>query len=766
MSTPNNTMNKDEIAYSEIFKIIYTYKYMIISLMIIFAVASATYAYFKPNIYKASSTIEISPEKQGAGVGTDDVLTMAMNAGSVNVDTEIIIVNSVSMTERALKYVDLAHHYYTTKRYKQIELYKDSPFKVGMLRGYDITFNLIPIDEKRYRLIVEEANNKPWSYDQVHEYSKEISTDYFHLNVIKTKEMKDESYHFSIIDPLKVGRVVQKNVHVKQETKQANVLSISYTDNVPLRTQEFTNALAREYVARSIERKTKEAELKLSFINEHLKNINDNLKSSALKLEEFKRSSNTVDLSAKGQKIIGQMSTFEIALKKTTIKQKMLNALHKEVKQGKNIESISVDELNENMQQSSLSSSIKQLQDAIVSKKVLRQDYTEMSSSVIKINKTIREIKKIIISSIKNLKQSVENKHIFLEKSIEEQQKLLNTLPSDERVYGELERRFRVNEKMYSYLLEKQAETAIIKASTISQNIVIDKAFLPEVPMEPKRKRIILVGMLLGMILGIILAFLRAALNNKIKDEEDIEYGTSVPLLGPIPKMKKEDTSKIKVFLSSKSAFTEAFRNLRTNLQFMPRESRSHVISITSTIGDEGKSTIATNLGAIISMTKRKTIILNLDMRKPTLHKYFGAPNTKGMSTLLSGNTTLDEVTQHTEYEYLDIITSGPVPPNPSELIEGALIEKILMKLREIYDVIILDTPPIGLVSDARILMPFSDTNIYVVRANYSKKEFLRNVEKLSKEDIKGLGIVLNDVKMESGSYGYGYYEEDKNYKR
>ncbi len=765
MSTRNNTIDEGEIDLSEVFRTIYNYKYMITSLMIIFTLASVVFAYFKPNVYTASSTIEVSPEKKG-GADADDVLAMAMDSGSVNVDTEIVIVNSVSMTERALKKVDLAHRYYTSRRYKQVEFYKDSPFKVGMLKGYGVTFKLIPLDEKQYRLVVEDAEDKNknvWSYDSVHEYSKEIVVDHFHLNVIKTKEMKDEAYSFTVIDPLKVGRVVQKNVNVKQESKNANVLSISYTDNIPLRTQEFTNALAEEYVARSIERKIKEEELKLSFINEHLKNINDNLKSSALKLEEFKRSSNTVDLSAKAQKIIGQMSIFEIELKEIIIKQKMLNTLYGDVKQGNNIESISVHELNDNMQQSSLSLSIKELQDAIIQKKILRHDYTEVYPAIVKINKKISELKKIIIATIKNLKQSIEGKQSFLEKSIEEQQKLLNTLPADERVYGELERKFKVNEKMYSYLLEKQAETAIIKASTISQNNIIDKAFLPEEPIEPKRKLIVLAGMILGLILGILLAFLREMVNDKIKYEEDVEYETSVPLLGSIPHIKEANTSKIKVFLSSKSAFTEAFRNLRTSLQFMPKESGSHVISITSTVGGEGKTTIATNLGAIISMTERKTVILNLDMRRPMLHTYFSVSNSKGISTLLSGNTTLGEVIQHTEYENLDVITSGPVPPNPSELIEGVLIEKILIKLREVYDVIILDTPPIGLVSDARILMPFADTNICIVRANYSKKEFLRNIEKLLEKDTKGLSILLNDVEMGNGYYGYGYYEEDKN---
>jgi capsular exopolysaccharide synthesis family protein len=325
-----------------------------------------------------------------------------------------------------------------------------------------------------------------------------------------------------------------------------------------------------------------------------------------------------------------------------------------------------------------------------------------------------------------------------------------------------------VNEKIYSYLLEKRSETAIIKASTVSKNRMIDKALLPAAPILPNRKMIILSGLALGLLLGLALAFLRAFLDDRIKDEEEIPKLTHVPILGNIPHIK-EHNQKVFVSSSPKSAIAESFRNLRTNLQFMTRGNHGHVIAVTSTVAGEGKTTVCINLGAIMSMAEKRTIILNLDMRKPTLHQQFGLKNEKGMSTLLSGHTKLVDVIQHTEYPNLDVISSGPVPPNPSELIQSELMEKLLEKLREVYDVVILDTPPVGLVTDARTLMHFADTSIYVVRAGYSKKVFLKNVEKISTfRDISGLGILLNDAKMHKNNYsygygyGYGYYEEDK----
>ncbi len=770
MNTHRVEIDEDEIDIKEVFRTIYRYRYMILLFVIVFTVSSGFYAYFQPNVYKASATVEVGLGQRS--YGSQDMLAMAMDPGTMNADTEMDIIKSRFLTEKALKDVDFSHRYYTTRRYKEIELYKESPFEVGMLKGYGVSFDLIPVDEKQYRLVVEEAEDKNgnvWSYNEVLTYDKEIVTEHFHLNVIKTSEPQDAAYRFVVIDPEVIGSFVQEGVSVSQKSKYSTILDISYSDNVALRAQEFANALAAAYIEQNIEKKTAEATLKLTFIDDQLKHITENLKGSAIKLEEFKKSSNTVNLSSKAENIIRQMSEHETKLAEISIQEEMLDTLYKQVETGKNLESISVAGVE--IGQSSLSSMVKELQDAILQKKVLREDYTEMYPSVRKLSKTIVQLKQLIVSTIKGLNASIKERKALLEKSIAELQKHLNTLPADERMFGQLQRKFVVNEKIYSYLLEKRSETAIIKAATVSKNRIIDNALYPEYPVKPKRKLIVLVGLILGLILGIALAFLREFLDDRIKSEEDVTKVTDLPVLGFIPNIK-DDSDKVKVFLSPKSAVAEAFRNLRTNLQFMLKQKNTHVIAVTSTVGGEGKTTVCINLGGIMSMAEKKTVILNLDMRKPTLHEKFGLQNIKGMSTLLSEHAHLNEVIQHTEYENLDIIASGPVPPNPSELIQSAVMERVLEKLKDVYDVIILDTPPIGLVTDARTLMHFADTSIYVLRADHSKKGFLRNIEKLANEDIRGFGVLINDAKMNSHGYGYGYgygygngygyYEEEK----
>ena len=761
--------HEDEIDIKEIFYTILHYKKMIIFVVLLFTLGSVYYAYFKPNIYEATAIVEMGSGKGGSNGG--DILTMAMNTGNVDVATEIRIIKSRYLVKEALEHVDMIQQFSVKYQYKTIAVYyKDIPFEVGLLMGTNILFTLYPVDDLKYRLVVEDAKThtgRAWQYDKIHTYGEEVTTSHFQVNIARKKGQKiAQSYQFYFKDKDKIAKSVLSQLYVSQEM-HSNILSLSFTDSVPQRAQDFVNALSQAYISQSVERKTREALQKLQFIDGQMKQITENLRNSAMKLEDFKKSSNTVSLSAKAENILTQIGNYETQLNQVSIQEEMLNILYTVVKKGKSLETLSLAGMES--EQATLSKLISELQESILKRKLLREDYTNMHPTVRKLSKKITQIKKLLTSLITNLRTNIKDKKRLIEESLAKKQILLNKLPADERMYGQLQRKFVVNEKIYSYLLEKRSETAMIKAATVSKNRIIDMALLPEYPVKPKRKLIVLVGLILGLIVGLALAFLRAFLDDTIKGEEDIQKKTTVPLLGMIPNVKGLGDD-IKVFDSPKSAISEAFRNLRTNLQFMANDKRNNVIAVTSTVGSEGKTTLSVNLGAILSLSGKKTVILNLDMRKPTLHKKFNLPVGQGLSSLLAERTTLSEVIQQTKYENLDVITSGPVPPNPSELIQGVLMEKILEKLREVYDVIILDTPPVGLVTDARVLMDYADMSIYLFRANISKKEYLQNLKRITQhKELQNLGIVLNDVQSSKSGYGgygygygYGYYEEDK----
>jgi uncharacterized protein involved in exopolysaccharide biosynthesis len=329
----NKQIDVNAIDIKQHFITIANYKYMIIFLMLLFGFSSAIYTYFQPNEYKASAIVEVGLEQRS--FGAQDILAMAMSPGVMNTDTEMEIIRSRKLSKRISKKVDFAHRYYTTRKFKEVELYKNSPFQVGMNKGFYISFNLYPVDEKHYRLVVTDAkdeNKIVWSYDKILPYDKEIVAERFHLNVTKTGEMKDNQYRFVVIDPQDIGSIVQLGVDVFQKSKFATMLEITYADNVALRAQEATNALVNAYLKQSIERKTKEASLKLDFVDKQLDRITENLRSSAIKLEEFKRSANTVNLSAKAENIIRHMSESETKLEEITIQEEMLKTLYKQFK--------------------------------------------------------------------------------------------------------------------------------------------------------------------------------------------------------------------------------------------------------------------------------------------------------------------------------------------------------------------------------------------------------------------------------------------------
>jgi len=751
----NNQIEEDEIDLKELFATIYKYKYSILLITIITTLIAGVYIYFKPNIYRAEATIEVS-SKSKPSFG-DDLLSAALSSNAQDISTEIEIIKSRFVNKLALKNVDFIKHYYGVKHFKKIELYKKSSLDINITQGYNTEFIIKPIDNSKFVLEVKKAkdeNETEWSFYREVKFGELIQDKHFKIAVNRVGKLDYDEYRFIAKDPKYLADEVRKNLQVSQASKKASIIKITLEDNVPLRATEYINAVAKAYLKQSIERKTIEATKKLEFIDSQLKQITKSLHTSAKDLEEFKKSSSTVSISSKADIVIQRSAELEKQLADISLKRKIVASLFNDVKSGQGLESISI--VGMGSDGGSIVDMVKGLQDAIIKKKILLQDYTSSHPEVIKVNNTIIQLKRSIFKTLKNMLLLMKEKETLLKKAISQEKKQIDKLPENERVLSNLKRQFLANEKIYSYLLEKRSEVSITKAATINKNRILDSAILPKEPIKPKRKLVIIVGFIIGLILGIFIAFIRAFLNDKIENKNDIEKATTVPIVANIPFIK-ENADSLVVLKSPKSVVAEAFRSFRTNIQFMVKGESGYVISLTSTISGEGKTTIGMDLAGIISITNKKVILVHLDMRKPTLHEKFKLSNTKGLSTILAGKDRLDEVIQSTDYKNLDVITSGPIPPNPSELLDSREFKEMINQLKERYDVIILDTPPIGLVTDARIVLELSDISLYVVRDKYSKKEFIENINKLKQDGIKGFGIVYNGIKASSKGYGYGY---------
>ena len=741
------------------------HKISIVVLMIFFTVGAALFAYFRPDIYAAEVSLELSSESSALST---DIMAQALGGGNSNLANEIIIIQSRFLASKALEYLDIGTRYFTEKNLREVELYKNSPFVVSSNyldeKLYGRRFSVIPLDKERYELrldppgglknqltallrsygILPKSKEEIITYNGVHFYNEEVNTPWFKLTLQKLYDPALSEYSFSIVPNNNMWDFVKGEV--KASVPSGSVVLITIEDTNPLRAQEIANAIARSYLNQEIDLKTSEADQTLMFIDEQLEAINKTLQSSQSKLEDFRKSNIVVNISQTASLTSSKMSEYESKIQELEIEESVLSNLQQYIKNNQDISGITLGSAT--FTDPALSKLILDLQDASRKKKTLLIEFTELHPDVLKLTEGINSMKASIRFTIKNDLSAISERKRSLKKIIKNYEKSLSQLPTQERKLANLTRKSMVNEKIYAFLLEKRAETAILSSSTVSKTRIIDEALLPTRPIKPKRVLIIIVGFVLGFIVGIALAFLRELLDDTVKSAEEIERLTNIPLYGTIPLIKGKKFT---------SAFLESFRVLRTNLEFIPMGKRYQTIVVTSSVSGEGKTTITTNLGIILGKGDKKVIILDLDLRRAQLSHHFGLSNRIGLSTLLSGKHSLDEVIQRTDEKGLSIIAAGPTPPNPSELIMSAKAEELVEKLRKVYDYIIFDTPPAGLVTDAMILMNKADVSLMVVKANYSKKDFIKGLNRMIGDfNIKHVGIVINGVDL-GGSYGHGY---------
>jgi capsular exopolysaccharide synthesis family protein len=776
---PKRQLHNDEIDLKQVFKTLKKYKVSIFLITLVFLIGSTIFAYYKPNIFSSKTTIQITKESRGGN--PEDMLLKALGEDGSNIEDEIVIVKSRLVVQKALESLPLDINYYKyNKLNKKSEFYKDSPFIVSNTsldeNIYKKTFEIIPIDEHNFKLIIKPISMYSISgllkkigvipyqesdkivYNGSHKFNEEIKTPYFSIIIHKLNNMDAKKYSFRFIQKDDLYDNYIQNLSVNTVSKMASILELSYQDNSPLRAKEILNSISKTYVDLNVKEKSIVAELTLGFIDKQLEKINKNLTKSAMKLEEYRLKNNIVNLEIQAQSKNTKLEGYKTQLFEVITEMKILSNLSSYINKDKDILGLTVSTVN--FTDRTLSVLIDNLKKLINEKNILLVNFTNEYPDVKKIDLQIKESKNSLKLVIRNNIKQLEQRKSDLQKLINKYNQRLNQIPVQETKLATLTRPLNINQSIYEFLLQKKAETSILKSSTISNSRIIDEARQAKEPIKPKRKLIIIVGLILGLIVGIAVSFFREFLISTVQNIDDVENLTDIPIYGTVP-FKKDKLSN--------NIFNEALRSIRTNLQFLPSDTKNQVISITSSVSGEGKTTISAALSKILVNKEQKAIILDMDLRKSSVHKEFNIPNNIGMSNYLSGQNSLDEVVQHTSTEGLDIITTGTLPPNPSELISSKRFIELLDTLRDKYEYIIMDTPPAGLVTDAIILMNYSDISFFIVRNNYSKKDFVKNIDRISSEHSNNkVGIIVNGILLgKEYSYGSNYaygYGNDKYY--
>ncbi len=775
-NSDNQRINDDEIDLRLLFGSIRKKWHYFIFSFIIFVIGAFLYTRFTLPVYEATSSVLIKDSKN-TSKNIEDILTGDLLGNTKNIATEIGILRSRSVLEETINELNLGVSYFDKSSIFSYPVYKNAPFAVTVSRVndgvYDEEFKLTPIDENTFQLELD-ADNRTfhYNYSNKHSYGDEIRTPNFTITISKNDFTFDNSqktkYAFVINSMNKLLAYYNEKMKIEPINKDATIVTISVQDKIKERAVDFLNTLGKVYINRDVKDKSSVAALTLKFVDEQLEEISKTLNATELDLQKFKESKGTVNLSEESKAYLERVTSVDETRVKAEIDLKSLDYLYEYITSNLDLESLSPSTLNN--PDPTLVELIAKLKELQNKRKSLSYGSSAQSPALKVIDEQIGQTKRSLVESINNLRNLTKTGLQGINSQLSKYENDIRKIPNIERELLAIQRNFTVNENIYVYLLQKKAETGIAKATAVSDNKVLDTATVNDIPVIPNRKAVAIITLMLILIVPLLIILLQSYIRNTISNREDIEKMTKTPIIGVVGHHTTGE--RLVVSTKPKSSIAEAFRSIRANLMFFGLSDQHKIVLITSSVGGEGKSFSTLNLAAVLSLQSHKVIIVGMDLRKPQLVQDLGVSNDIGVSTYLIGKSSLESVICKTNVPGLDIIPAGPVPPNPAELLAKKETINLMNELREMYDYIIIDTPPVGIVSDAMMLMNLADINIFILRENYSKKDYIKTINTYyTAGQVKNICILLNDAGNHQrygygygysyGYHGYGYYDED-----
>ncbi len=746
-----------------------------IVLVILSLISSFLYLRYTQPIYKSSSIIQINDNDR-----TTQILNIEDVYKKDDISKIIELLRSKEFTKRAFSKLSLNISYFIEGTFLSTELYNRSPFiienKANSLILYDKPIYIEFIDMKNAIISIYNNNNDVIETEiKLNEWIKiaggSIRCTINDLNTINEQKenYKSNSFYFVVNNPQNITTKHLKNLSISLLNRSAQTIEISYAGYNAEKSTNIVNTIAEQYLNYDVESKKVSAQNILQFIESQLKVVYKTLDETEKQLIKFKKE-NKISTS----KYNNALSPFPIFTTKINeFEDELINiefelvALQRISNQISNKDNLNIYELIASLSgtksETVVVNVLNNLQELINQKEQLLNNVTPDNLRIKLLEKQIENQKQLLKDFVNSTIERLKNKkNDYAIKIREYEKKIFNDNDYDELEYSKLERLYTINEGFYHKLIEKKAEYLISQAGYVSQNTILEKAIIPKAPIAPIKKKIYPVFFLIGLFTGAAFILIRYLLYDEVTSINTIQNFTEAPILGTVPVYKKDiPVSQLLVNKHPNSIFSEAFRTIRSNLQFISHGAETKIITVSSTISGEGKTFVAINLAGILAINGKKVIIIDLDLRKPRIHLGFNSPNEKGISTILIGKHKIEECIQKSDLKNFDYITAGPVPPNPAELASGKQMELLLAQLEDVYDVVIIDTPPVGIVTDALANLQRANYPIYVMKANVSKRHFIDNINSLIKEkNMDNLSIILNGVELHNkryGSYGYGY---------
>ncbi len=722
------------------------------------------YLYKSTKYYGATTEILIKAQKDPLKAALLE--GMPTKPSDQELQNEILVLSSTKMVDETIKKLGLDISYYIEGRIKTGEVYKGTPFEVqGKLLDnefFEVPISLKIINQKRFSW---EVNTEEYQKKGESNFGDPVITSKFSFlvtpdsNVFRNNAKINEiNFQFRFHDHKELISKYKGRLKI-EPIPDASAISISMEDEVLDKAIDFLNTLVNIYIENSISVNKQVNENTLEFIDGQLNLVENQLNGVESNLEQFQREKTTFNLGGEQSVLFQRSVDFETEKAKMGIQLKSIDMLYEYLNSDESDLSISPAVLAQ-QNDPSLSSAFTELFSLQQKRTNLLFSNTPSSPLVKQADEQISVIKQNIMGLVLNIRKKLTNDINSLNSQLNEYQATMRQMPTTQRGIVNISRNVEIYAKIYEFLLETRAQTVIAKAAIVADKIILEPAYYNG-STRPQSTQTLIAGFGLGLALTFLLVFIKGMFYNYINTKDELKEITDLSIIGVIGKSKEASDEYLVVDKFPQSQIAEAFRVIRTNLSYFAPKVKSKVLLVTSSVAGEGKTFCAVNIATTLAKAKKKVILVDLDLHKPKQANAFNLHNDVGLTSYIVGKANINQIIKDTAIENLQIILTGPRTPNASELIVDPMMEQLIEQLKNLYEYIIIDTPPVGLLSDALVFMKHADLNIYVLKAGYSKRDFVEIAHQITeKNDIKHLSFVLNNVNSKNipAGYGGGYY--------
>ncbi|MBO4519287.1 MAG: polysaccharide biosynthesis tyrosine autokinase [Paludibacteraceae bacterium] len=712
--------------------------------------------------YYSQGTIVIKENSSYKDASSTLMQGFSVDAEYKNVKNQMIMLGSYDLLSRVVDSLPFMNvEYITQGRFKTRQLYRNTPVTIEYSRldprAYDYLYQLTFDNETGTMHLASTEESEPMEMDV--KYGEPIQCRLFDVTIWPTAMMGgyEKIYfrfrsHESLVDEF-MGRLQLSFV-----SEGSTVLALSLVSETPQRDCEFIDKLAEIYLLQNLEKKNEVAENSIRFINEQLESLRSSLQVSEGAMTDFRQENKFVDVNSYAGQLMGRISEYEQQAMELRLREKYFDYLIKYIHDNIDKDAV-IAPTTMGVNEPMLMGLVQQLNDL----RIQRGELTEKNVYYAKYTKDIENVKASIEDVVNSMRASLEIEKEDLNSRYKDVEKSIKQLPEKELQMGAIERNYRIDENYYTFFKQKRAEAEIQKASNTPDNSIMDKARTTAVMNAKAKSKTTSTFITIGLLIPLILIIFSELLNNKIRSPKDVIKLRMFRLIGTLRHAKNQNPTLVRA--SPRSSYAEMLRAIRTRIEFVLRRKEKMMICVSSTESGDGKTFLATNLASLYSMTGKKTILVDLDLRKPNIHTKLGLENGNGLSNYLIGDCKLeDALVKDTPFGF-DFMRAGTIPPNPGELVHADNLTQVLTNLREQYDFVIIDTSPIGLVPDAYALVEQSDLCLYVIRCMQTNKSFCKQTLAQMKEVLDNpekVQIVLSDIPTEGrhsygSGYGYGY---------